>query len=220
MVDNGQVMKAKQVLQNPGYGNLMEQLGGYLPQGGSSWLTDSDDYTLAHVLTSDAGGWLSAEQEYEFWSLIEETSETDTNSALTDWLENLLNEWGAGGRVAGQDEEETSTLCVTSEQRFVADQITPVAAEYPDWWQGYDYIDGDWKYLKSQDKPVGDSPDWISREEAFALMKETPQPSVALDSSAANALSQLMSAAQQGPLAEFFGIPAEEQSDSEDSSGE
>ena len=85
-VETYQVTKAKQVLALPGYSYLTERLGEYFPHNDSSWLTDENDSAFAQHLTSDAGGWLSPQQDHEFWTLIQEASDTEPSDSLVSWL--------------------------------------------------------------------------------------------------------------------------------------
>ena len=180
-VETYQVTKAKQVLALPGYSYLTERLGEYFPHNDSSWLTDENDSAFAQHLTSDAGGWLSPQQDHEFWTLIQEASDTEPSDSLVSWLGALLDGWGAALADGEEDtspgqEEPGAGPGGETVPRFSEDQIAPVGADYPDWWQGYDQVEGVWKYLKSSTKPASDWTGWMVSDQAFAIMQGAADP--------------------------------------------
>jgi hypothetical protein len=234
--DDALVTKARTVLQLSGYSDLTEKLGEYFPHSGMSWLTDDSDRAFAEAFTSGSGGWLTSAQDSEFWGLIEGASETGTDDSLARWLQGLIGQWGAPGSGAEAAEPDAGPLGANPAPRFDEEKIAPVGDGYPGWWQGYDYLDGAWKYLRSDTKPTGQSSGWLPSDAAFAQMQagvqpppaqppptqppatQAPaasQPDTKLDSSMVKLLADMMAAARQDSLADFFGVEDEESKSAE-----
>jgi hypothetical protein len=217
-VEDSEVIKAKSVLQLPAYESLTERLGEYFPNTDMGWLTDEYDKNFAKYFTSDEGGWLTGEQDAEFWNLMRGSSKEEPSDAVSNWLSMLLDQWGRkepSQAEDGESEEADAGDEVDAGSRFAEDQITLVGPDYPDLWQGYDQVDEVWKYITSSSKPTGESSGWMLSEEAFAEADDSAKPegtesAFEMDPALVEFVSQMVAAAQQEKLPEFFGISEEE----------
>jgi hypothetical protein len=204
VIEIDQVIKAKKVLQLSAYSYLIDRLAEYFPHTDTSWLTDENDPAFGEAFTADGDGWLTTQQDSQFWSLISEASETEASDALSNWLQVLLDEWGARGAPPGVDEAAGDVDTAEPVQRFNDDEITPVGEDYPGWWQGYDYLEGEWKYIESTEAPTGESEGWMVSDVAFPAMQSIEQPTeesevdTTLDDSMVELVPGMTEAAQQG----------------------
>lgn len=159
------------------YRGLLEGLGEFFPNAGDlAWL-DQDDPILGQCFTSEAGGWLEPGEDSEFWQLVagadisEEGCEPPPR--LITFLQGLVSRWQGAAHVPAQG-DPASTAGI-GEPRF--DQVGPVQGEgYPGWWQGYDTVDGVWKYVYSgSGQPTDQTPGWATSEVAFAAAQAATQ---------------------------------------------
>lgn len=139
---------------------LLLRLGRFFPHStGFGWLEDESDSTIQVCFTSEAGGWLEAAQDAEFWQLIVgiDTGQPEwvMPAALVSLLEQLATDWESAG---GQADPP----------RFTHVERVPDES-YPGWWQGYDTLDQAWKYVRHGDTPPDDrTAGWAVGAVAFA----------------------------------------------------
>lgn len=218
-VEDSEVIKAKKVLQLPDYERLTERIGEYFPNTDLGWLTDEYDKNLAKYFSSDDGGWLTPAQDTEFWNLIGSSSETEASDSVSNWLSTLLDGWSQVPPGQPEASESGDGGTVDTVSRFDEDQITLVGSDYPDMWQGYDQVDEVWKYVTSTSKPTGESSGWMLSEEAFAEVDDSAQSEGAdsapgfdmtMDPALVEFVGEMVAAAQQDKLPEFFGISEDE----------
>jgi hypothetical protein len=231
-VEINQVLKAKKVLQLSGYSYLTEQLAEYFPHTDMSWLTDENDLAFEQAFSAEGNGWLTYQQDQQFWMLISEASDMQTSDAISAWLQTLLRDWAGRAEAPGVDEveddqaegyvgEAESDVDSGPAQRFNDDEITPVGEDYPGWWQGYDHLEGVWMYIKNAEAPTGESKGWMASADAFPAMQsagkptEQSPPEAMLDAELAELVAGMMEASKQGRLAEYFGVSEEAEGDDE-----
>jgi len=178
------VQKAKAVMRglrdhhDGQYRGLLERLGEFMPHAADfAWL-DENDPTLGQCFTSEAGGWLEPGEDAEFWSDVASANASEEGgeppSGLIAFLQGLVGRWEAAAAAPAQADPAMPVGGGAGGQRF--QQVEPVqGGEYPGWWQGYDSVDGVWKYVHGGSEPPGDqTPGWAIGEVAFAATPADP----------------------------------------------
>jgi hypothetical protein len=152
------------------YRDLLERLGEFFPHAGEfAWL-DQNDPVLGQCFTSAEGGWLEPDDAAEFWQFIGEADVSgevaEPPPGLITFLRGLTDRWQGAASAPGQADLATPVVG-PGEPRF--QQVGPVGGDYPGWWQGYDTVDGVWKYVHGGDgQPTDQTPGWAISEAAFA----------------------------------------------------
>ncbi len=152
------------------YRDLLERLGEFFPHAGEfAWL-DQNDPVLGQCFTSAEGGWLEPDDAAEFWQFIGEADVSgevaEPPPGLITFLRGLTDRWQGAASAPGQADLATPVVG-PGEPRF--QQVGPVGGDYPGWWQGYNTVDGVWKYVHGGDgQPTDQTPGWAISEAAFA----------------------------------------------------
>ncbi len=183
--DYGLVPKARQLLirlkDEGGRRDLIDRLGEFFPQATDfAWLTDDNDEVFRGAFhleqLEDAaghwtGGWLDSEQYNRFWGCVSGYSEEIGTGELEKFIEGLLARWEQDAASAQYEPADHAEL--DDDPRFLS--VGPVDG-YAGWWQGYDDVEGVWKYVRS----AGVLPDdrtrgWVISSVAFPEPPATAQ---------------------------------------------
>ncbi len=183
--DYGLVPKARHLLMQlkdkGGRADLIDRLGEFFPQATDfAWLTDDNDEVFrgafhleqqADAAGQVTGGWLDSEQYFRFWGCVSSYSEEMGTGEIETFLQGLLTGWEQDA--ASAQYEPAGYAEPYDEPRFGS--IGPVDG-YADWWQGYDSVDGVWKYVLS----AGVLPDdrtrgWVVSSIAFPVPSEAAE---------------------------------------------
>lgn len=173
------VPRARQALlrlkETDGRTDLTDRLGEFFPhEDGLGWLTDYDDEPFREAFFRDqmvmpsgeiAGGWLDPAQHAEFWGYIREYSPASDTSQLAGFLERLLTSWEQAAATSAVQPEAPEAI--GGSLRF--DKVGRVDG-YPGWWQGYDVVEGVWKYVRATDTPGDQTSGWLISAHAFPEM--------------------------------------------------
>lgn len=126
-----------------------------------TWIEDENDPVLATCFSSEDGGWLTGEQDTEFWSLVASTDPGADGEAPPEQLVTLLEQI-----VAAWDQAWSHQSVAPHQPRYLS---VEAVAGWPNWWQGYDSVDQAWKYVQAGEREPDDATtDWELAETAFA----------------------------------------------------
>jgi hypothetical protein len=89
MIQNAKVVM-KAAVGDPQYGATFETLGEFFPGSpGLSWL--DDDLTVGTIFTSEQDGWLTDEEDAEFWRLVGSVDTSQPGFGVPEDFGGLLN---------------------------------------------------------------------------------------------------------------------------------